>query len=365
MNIEFMDALEELEKQKGISKDVMIEAIDAALTAAYKRTYSDAQNVRVSINRDTGDIHVYALLEIVEEVEDTTTQIAYEQSKAIKPILQIGDIFEREIKTADFGRIAAQTAKQVVVQRIREAERNMVFDEFADKKDEVVTGIINRVERGIVYVTVGHTEASLPPQEQMRNEKFYPNDRLKVYLTEVRHTGKGPQVMVSRSHPGLVKRLFEMEVPEIQDGVVEIKSISREAGSRTKMAVYSRDPNVDPVGACVGQRGMRVEKVVDELKGEKIDIVPWNADPVEYIAAALSPAKVSMVQINEPDKMARIIVPDNQLSLAIGRDGQNARLAARLTSWKIDIKSQSQILAAASAQPKADDEVELLENEEE
>ncbi|MDD4797451.1 MAG: transcription termination factor NusA [Eubacteriales bacterium] len=362
MNIEFMDALNELENQRGINKDIMIDAIDAALTAAYKRSFGDAQNVRVTISRDTGDIHIYSLLQIVDEVEDSATQISYEESKLANPKLLVGDVLEREVKTSSFGRIAAQTAKQVVVQRIREAERNMVFDEFAEKKDEVITGIVNRIERGMVYITIGRTEASLPLQEQMRNEKFYPNDRVKVYLTDVRHTGKGPQVMVSRSHPGLVKRLFEMEVPEIQDGVVEIKSISREAGSRTKMAVSSRDANVDPVGACVGQRGMRVERVVDELKGEKIDIVPWDNDPVEYIAAALSPAKVSMVQINDAERMARVIVPDNQLSLAIGRDGQNARLAARLTGWKIDIKSQSQIMAAASRAAQDD---EFLDDEEE
>lgn len=348
MKVEFLNALDEIEKERGIGKEVLLEAIEAALTAAYKRNYGSEQNVRVSVDRDSGDIKVFNLRTVVEEVEDAETEISLEEAKSTSPRYRVGDIYEREVRTSDFGRIAAQTAKQVIVQRIREAERGVIFDEFVEKQDEIVTGIVRRVERNNVYLGVGRSECYLPPSEQARGEHYATNDRLRVYVVEVRRTNRGPQVIVSRSHPGLIKRLFENEVPEIKSGVVEIKGITREAGYRTKMAVWSHDEEVDPVGACVGQRGMRVERVVAELGNERIDIVPWSDDPAEFIANALSPAKVSMVRLNERDRIARIIVADNQLSLAIGREGQNARLAAKLTGWKIDIKSQSQVMAAAA-----------------
>ncbi len=364
MKVDFLNALDEIEKERGIGKDVLLEAIEAALAAAYKRNYGSEQNVRVNVSRESGDIKVYNLRTVVEEVANPETEVSLEEAKSIATRYRVGDIVEREVSTSDFGRIAAQTAKQVIVQRIREAERGVIFDEFQEKQDEIVTGVVRRVERNNVYIGVGRSECYLPPSEQARSERYMVNDRLRVYVVEVRRTNKGPQVIVSRSHPGLIKRLFENEVPEIKTGVVEIRGITREAGYRTKMAVYSRDEEVDPVGACVGQRGMRVERVVAELGNERIDIVPWSDDPAEYIANALSPAKVSMVRLNERDKIARIIVADNQLSLAIGREGQNARLAAKLTGWKIDIKSQSQVMAAAAEEAMMEETEEYEEAEE-
>lgn len=361
MNAEFMNALEALEKEKNISKDVLLEAIEAALMAAYKRSVGPAHDTRVSIARDTGDISIYALKDVVEEVIDEECEISLEDARKTNPNYEIGDVWETKVKPVAFGRIAAQTAKQVVVQRIRETERNMIYDEFVEKQDEVITATVQRVERNNVFVELGKTEGYLPPSEQMRHEKYYTNDRIKVYVMEVRKTNKGPQIIVSRAHTGLVKRLFEMEVPEIQTGVVEIVSIAREAGQRTKMAVYSSDEQIDPIGACVGQRGTRVERVVDELRGEKIDIINWSEDPVEYIANALSPAKVVMVYLYEEEQVASVVVPDNHLSLAIGREGQNARLAAKLTGWKIDIKSQSQIME--SMEQQEDDEYEYDDEE--
>ena len=348
MKVEFLNALDEIEKERGIGKEMLIEAIEAALVAAYKRNYGGTQNVRVTISRESGEINVFNQRNVVEEVTDPETEVSLEEAKLISTRLQPGDVMEREVSTADFGRIAAQTAKQVIVQRIREAERGVIFDEYAEMKDELIVGTVRRVERNNVYLGIGRSEGYLPPSEQARGERYMINDRLRVYIVDVRRTNRGPQIIVSRSHPGLIKRLFENEVPEIKSGIVEIKNISREAGYRTKMAVWSRDDDVDPVGACVGQRGSRVEHVVAELGAERIDIVPWSEDPAEFIANALSPAKVSMVRLNERDKIARIIVADNQLSLAIGREGQNARLAAKLTGWKIDIKSQSQLMAAAA-----------------
>ena len=344
MNIEFLNALDEFEKQKGISKESLIETLELAMAAAYKRNYGETSNVRVEISMDDGSINISELYDVVEEVVDERTQISLEDAHKTDVALQLGDVCQRLVPSVKFGRIAAQTAKQVIQQRVREAERGIIYDELTTQQDELMMGRVRRIERGVVYIGIEKTEAIMPTQEQMNNERYYPNDYIKVYLAEVRRTSRGPQVIVSRAHPGLVRRLFEEEVPEIQSGVVEIKSIAREAGNRTKISVYSHNPEVDPVGACVGRRGMRVEHIVEELHGEKIDIVPWNEDVVEYIASALSPAKVSMVQLNENDKIARIVVADNQLSLAIGREGQNARLAARLTGWKIDIKSQSQIL---------------------
>ncbi|NLY43600.1 MAG: transcription termination/antitermination protein NusA [Clostridiaceae bacterium] len=346
MNSEFIGALEQIAKEKHISIDVLIEAIEAALISAYKRNFGSSQNVSVNIDRTTGEVGVFAKKKVVEVVENDLLEISLEDAKKINKKYELSDIVEIEVTPKRFGRIAAQTAKQVVVQRIREAERGNIYEEFFSKQSDIVTGIVQRTEKKNVYVevgSIGKVEAILTPNEQVPGEEYNFNDRIKVYVLEVEKTTKGPQVYVSRTHPGLVKRLFEKEVPEIYDGIVVIKGISREPGSRTKIAVFSSDPNVDPVGACVGQKGNRVQVIVDELRGEKIDIIKWSPDPAEYIAASLSPAKVLSVEVNEAEKSAKVIVPDYQLSLAIGKEGQNARLAAKLTGWKIDIKSESQV----------------------
>lgn len=342
MNREFIKAVEELEKEKEISKDLLIEAIESALVSAYKKNYGTSQNVRVNINRETGDIDVFMRKDIVEEVDDDLVEVSIEEARTIDPKYQVGDVIEKQVTPRDFGRIAAQTAKQVVVQRIREAERGLIYDDYSNRQSEIVTGVIQRISNDTVFINMGKTEGILAATEQVPGEKYVMNSRIKVFIMDVKKTTKGPQVYLSRSHPGLVKRLFELEVPEIQDGVVEIKSISREAGSRTKMAVYTADENVDPVGACVGTRGTRVQTIVDELFGEKIDIINWSDNPEKLISSALSPAKVEKVIVNEEGKSATVIVPDYQLSLAIGKEGQNVRLAAKLCGWKIDIKSHSQ-----------------------
>ena len=342
MNSEFMIAIEDLEKEKGISKDILIEAIESALVSAYKKNYGTSQNVRVDINRETGDINVLMRMDIVEEVEDELCQISLDEAREIDPRYEIGDAVEYQVTPRDFGRIAAQTAKQVVVQRIREAERGMVYDDYIQKQGEIITGTVERISIETLFINMGKTEGILSANERVKGEHFDVNERLKLYIIDVRKTNKGPQVYLSRSHPGLVKKLFELEVPEIQDGVVEIKSIAREAGSRTKIAVYAEDPNVDPVGACVGPRGARVQAVVDEIFGEKIDIIEWSDIPEKFISNVLAPAKVEHVVINEDEKSAIVVVPDYQLSLAIGKEGQNVRLAAKLSGWKIDIKSHTQ-----------------------
>lgn len=342
MNTDFMEALDMLEKEKGISKDVLIEAIEAALISGYKRNFNSAQNVRVDINRHTGVVKVYARKQVVEEVNDARLEISLDAAEQINPAFQLGDIVEIEVTPRDFGRIAAQTAKQVVTQRIREAERGLIYNVFVDREEDIVTGVVQRQDARNYYVDLGRVEAVLPMAETMPTEKFKHGDRVKTYITKVEKTSKGPQIHLSRTHPGLLKRLFELEVPEIFEGVVEIKSVAREAGYRSKIAVHSRNEVVDPVGACVGPKGQRVQSIVNELKGEKIDIVRWSEDIEEFVANALSPSKVVQVDIHEEDKVARVIVPDYQLSLAIGKEGQNARLAAKLTGWKIDIKSESQ-----------------------
>ena len=344
MNQEFILAVEELEKEKGISKDALIEAIESALVSAYKKNYSNSQNVRVNINKTTGDIDVFMRKIVVtdEEVMDEYGELTLDEAHEIDPSYKLGDVIENKVTPRDFGRIAAQTAKQVVVQRIREAERGQVYDEFSNRQGEIVTGTVQRVSNETVFINIGKAEGILSANEQVRGESYPVNSRLKVYIMDVKRTTKGPQVYLSRSHPGLVKRMFELEVPEIRDGVVEIKSISREAGSRTKMAVYTSDPDVDAVGACVGPRGTRVQAVVDELSDEKIDIISWSDTPEELVKSALSPAKTEKVFINEEEQSATVIVPDFQLSLAIGKEGQNVRLAAKLCGWKIDIKSHSQ-----------------------
>ena len=365
MNTEFMEALAELEKEKGISMDVLLEALEAALISAYKRNFGSLQNVSVDINRETGAIKVYARKTVVEEIEDERTEISIGEARQKDPRYELDDIVEVEVTPRDFGRIAAQTAKQVVVQRIREAERGIIFEEFSSREGDIVTGIVQRQDQKNVYIDLGKTEATLGPSEQIPGEEYRYGDRIKTYIVEVKKTTKGPQIMVSRTHPGLLKRLFELEVPEIHDGIVELKSVAREAGARSKIAVFSRDENVDPVGACVGPKGMRVQTIVSELKGEKIDIVKWNQDHSKYVANSLSPAKVVDVRIFEEDKVARVVVPDYQLSLAIGKEGQNARLAAKLTGWKIDIKNETQMEELMQSEEYFDEQdAEYIEEEE-
>ena len=344
MNHEFMEALDELEKDRGIDKDILIDTIEQALLTAYKKNFGSAQNVRVEVDRVKGDVRVFSQRVVVDESDlyDTFLEIELKDAREISPNYELGDIIENEVTPKDFGRIAAQTAKQVVVQRIREAEREIVYNEFMDKENEIVTGEVARVNKNIVYVNLGRIEAIMTQAEQIPGEHYQAGQKIKVYILEVKKTNKGPQIVVSRSHPGLVKRLFEFEVPEIFEGIVQIKSVSREAGSRTKMAVKSIDEKIDPIGACVGPKGSRVKNIVDELGDEKIDIIKYSDDPAEYISASLSPSKVEKVEVNEEEKSALVVVPDYQLSLAIGKEGQNARLAAKLTNWKIDIKSESQ-----------------------
>ena len=342
---ELLDSLEIIEKEKGIPKETIFEAIETSLVTACKKNYGTSQNIKVDMNRETGEIKVFAQKEVVEDVYDAFLEVSLEDAQEINPMYELGDFVDFEITPKNFGRISAQTAKQVVVQKFREAEREKMYNEFSAKEKEVETAIVQRTDgKGNIIVNLGKTDAILPMTEQLPGEPYKFNDRLKVYILKVSLATKGPQVTVSRTHYELVKRLFELECPEIFDGTVEIKGISREAGSRTKMAVYSNSENVDAVGACVGQNGSRVDVIVNELKGEKIDIIPWSEDPAEFIAAALRPANVVAVEIdeNEDEKSAKVVVPDNQLSLAIGKEGQNVRLAARLTGWKIDIKSESQ-----------------------
>ncbi|WP_442600907.1 transcription termination factor NusA [Paenibacillus sp. KN14-4R] len=342
MNMDFIEALSEIEREKGIAKELLIDAIEAAMISSYKRNFNTASNVRVDINRQTGVIRVYARKTVTEDVLDARMEISLHAAREINSNYQLNDIVEIEVTPRDFGRIAAQTAKQVVTQRIREAERGLIYNAFIEKEEDIVTGIVQRQDQRNVYIDLGKVEAVLPLTEMMPNEKFKHSERVKAYITKVENTTKGPQIILSRTHPGLLKRLFELEVPEIFDGVVEIRSVAREAGFRSKIAVHSRNPEVDPVGSCVGPKGLRVQTIVNELRGEKIDIVRWMESVEEYVANALSPSKVLEVTVFEKEKMARVIVPDYQLSLAIGIKGQNARLAAKLTGWKIDIKSETQ-----------------------
>lgn len=343
MSAELIHALEQLEKERGIHKDILIEAIEQALISAYKKNFGSSQNVEVNIEHSTGDIRVYALKTIVDEVMDPAEEMSLEQAKRFGADFEIGDMVEVEVTPRKFGRIAAQTAKQVVMQRIREAEREIVFGEFASHEEDILTGVVSRFDRKNIIIDLGRVEAVLPPGEQTPGERYNIHDRIKVYIVNVKKTNRSPQIYVSRTHPGLVKRLLELEVPEISDGTVEIKTIAREAGSRTKLAIHSRNENVDPVGACVGQKGSRIRAIVDELRGEMIDVIKWSPIAEDYIASALSPAKVVQVSLQEDNRIARVVVPDYQLSLAIGKEGQNARLAAKLTGWKIDIKSESQM----------------------
>ena len=345
---EFFAAISLIEKEKGIPKSYMIEKITQALVSAYKRDHEGVgDNVVVDCNEETGEVRMYVKKDVVETVDNPATELSLEEAREKLPRAELGDVIRIEIKTRNFGRIAAQTARQVIIQGMREAERGMIYDEFSAKEHEILTGVVTRIDprsgAASIRITSGgeFTDAFLAIGEQVKGESVTEGERLKVYVVEVRRSTRGPQVMISRTHPGLVKRLFELEVPEIYDGTVEVKSIAREAGSRTKIAVWSEDPNVDPIGACVGPRGQRVNNIVEELHGEKMDIIKYSEDPAEYVAAALAPADVISVTVEEEGKSCRVIVPDDQLSLAIGKEGQNARLAARLTGWKIDIKPES------------------------
>lgn len=342
MNKELMEALDILEREKEISKDTLFEAIENSLITAYKNHYGKADNVKVEIDRETCDYYCYAEKEVVEEVEDPVMQISAEDAKEIDPKAKVGDIVRVEIRSREFGRIATQNAKSVILQKIREEERSVIYNQYFEKEKDVVTGIVQRYMGKNISINLGKADAILNENEQVRTEHFKPTERIKVYILEVRNTPKGPRILVSRTHPELVKRLFESEVTEIKDGTVEIMSIAREAGSRTKIAVRSNNPNVDAVGACVGINGSRVNSIVDELCGEKIDIVNWDENPGNLIQNALSPAKIVAVFADPDEKTAKVVVPDYQLSLAIGKEGQNARLAARLTGYKIDIKSETQ-----------------------
>ena len=343
MSSELMQALNEIEKDRGIPKDALIDAIKSALNTAYKKNFGIAQSVNVHIDELSGEVKVFSQKKVVDEVSDERLEISIDEARELYPDCSQEDLVYVEITPSDFGRIAAQTAKQVVIQKLREAERSLIYEEFLDREGEIVTGTVQRVESKTVYVSLGRTEGIMLPPDQIAGERYEVGQRIKAYIYEVKNTSKGPNIFLSRSHPYFLRRLFELEVPEIFEGLVEIKSIAREAGYRSKIAVSSRDDNVDPVGACVGHRGMRVQNIVRELNGEKIDVIKWSQDMSVYIANALSPAKVLQVEIDEAEKSSRVIVPDHQLSLAIGKEGQNARLAAKLTGWKIDIKSESQV----------------------
>ena len=366
MKAEFIEALEEIEKEKGISKEIVFEALEAALISGYKKNFGSSQNVEVDVNKESGEVKVYAKKTIVDEVETELFEISLEEAKEIDVNYELEDVVRVEITPRNFGRIAAQTAKQVVMQKIKEAEREIVFNEFINRENEIITGLIQRASKNNVLVDLGKTEGILAPSEQMQGETYEQGDRIKTYILEVKKTTKGPQILLSRTHPDLVKRLFELEVPEIQEGIVDIYSISREAGSRTKIAVSSNDENVDPVGACVGFKGARAKAIVDELNGEKIDIITWDKEIEEFIKNSLSPARVTKVEVDEKQKSALVVVPDYQLSLAIGKEGQNARLAAKLTNWKIDIKSETQYsetLGKGETIKEIDEEVETENTE--
>ena len=364
MNKELMGALDELEREKNISKETLLDAIEQSLIQAYKNHFGKADNVHVTINRETGDFSVYADRRVVEYVEDPAEEVSLVEAQKQNTNAEVGDILKVPVHSDKFGRIATQNAKNVILQKIREEERKVLFDQYHGNEKEVVTGIVQRVEGHNVSVNLGKADAILAENEQVKGETFKPTERIKVYILEVKDTPKGPRILVSRTHPGLVKRLFESEVAEVKDGTVEIKSIAREAGSRTKLAVWSNDPDVDPVGACVGVNGARVSAIVNELRGEKIDIINWDENPAILIENALSPAKVIAVMADPDEKTALVVVPDYQLSLAIGKEGQNARLAARLTGFKIDIKSETQARESGDFYDYDEDDDEYYEDDE-
>ena len=369
-NKELILALEELEKEKGMKKDYILEAIETALVTAYKRNFDALENVKVVMDRQTGATHIYSIKEVMKDANDEATEISLKEAHKINPDLKEGDTVEIEIVPRNFGRIAAQTAKQVIIQKLREAEREIIYNEFNDRKGEIVSGLIQKADKNIVVMDLGKLEGVMPAKEQIPTEHYRVNDKIKGYVLDVERGAKGaPQVIVSRSHPDFVRKLLEFEIPEIYEGVIEIKSVSRDPGNRSKVAVYSPDPNIDPVGSCVGQKGVRIQNVINELNGEKIDVIEWNEDPSIYIASSLLPAQILAVDVKEEEKFAQVIVPDDQLSLAIGKAGQNARLAARLTNWKIDIKSETQfremLNKAQEEQNKETEEVEKTDIAEE
>ena len=365
MNKEMLGALDALETEKGISKAIVIEALEAAMISAYKRHYGQAQNVEVEFDEKKGDVHIFSVKEVTEEVMDSQLEVSLEEATKINPAYEIGDTIRFEVTPKDFGRIAAQTAKQVILQRVREAERSIIYNEFSEYENEIMQGIVERQDSRYIYVNLGKIEAVLSKHDQIPNETYQPFDRIKVYIHKVENTSKGPQVYVSRSHPDLLKRLFEQEIPEVYDGEVEIVSIAREAGDRAKVAVKSDNPDIDPVGTCVGPKGQRVQSIVNELKGENMDIVEWNQDPAVFISNALNPAQVVDVVFDESQRACTVVVPDYQLSLAIGKRGQNARLAAKLTGFKIDIKPESEweALKATEVETSVEEVIEeVLEN---
>lgn len=341
---ELIAAMDELEKESGIQKEYLLESIETALVTAYKRNFDcDDENVKITMDKQTGEIHVYMQKEVVEEVENDKTQLSLEQAQVIDKKYKIGDIVEKELIPKNFGRIAAGTAKQVIIQKIREASREFLYNEFSQRKGEIISGIIQKADGGVVVVDLGKIEGIMTVKEQIPTENYHVNDKIRACIIDVEKGLKGStQVMISRAHNDFVRKLFELEIPEIYEGLIEIKSVSRDPGSRCKVAVYSQNPNIDPVGSCVGQKGIRIQNIINELHGEKIDVIEWNEDPAIYISSALLPAQVMAVDIKEEERFAQVIVPDDQLSLAIGKAGQNARLAARLTNWKIDIKSETQ-----------------------
>ena len=341
---ELIQAMDELEKENGIKKDFLMESIESALVIAYKKNFDcNDENVKVVLDKDDGQMHVYQQKDIVEEVNDSKKEISLADAQKINPSYNVGDVVNFELMPKEFGRIAAQTARQVITQKLREASRDVIFTEFADKKGEIITGLVQKADGGAVIMDLGRIEGIMPKKEQIPTENYHVNDKIRACIISVEKGVKGStQIILSRASTEFVRKLFEIEIPEIYEGVIEIKSISRDAGSRSKVAVYSPNPNIDPVGSCVGQKGIRIQNIINELNGEKIDVIEWNEDPSIYISAALLPAKVLAVDIKEEEKFAQVIVPDEELSLAIGKGGQNARLAVRLTNWKIDIKSESQ-----------------------
>lgn len=365
INKDFFAALEDLEREKGIGQQTFIETLESALVFAYKKNFGSASGISVKLNPERHTIKVYSTKTVAEEITDLDREITLEEARLIKKTAKIGDVLSEEITPKEFGRIAAQTAKQVVMQRLREAERDAAVSEFTERESEVLTCIVRRIDSGNVYVDTGkgQIEGILMPGDQVDGEKYAVNDKLKVFVKKVRNTPKGPQIVVSRTSAGLVRRLFEIEIPEIRQGLIEIKSIARDAGQRTKIAVYTEEPGVEAVGACVGNNGVRVNAIVSELGGEKIDIVLWCEDPLEFIARALSPAKVILVEAMGDEKIARVVVPDDKLSLAIGRSGQNARLAARLTGWKIDVKPESAVENTGRAGVSDDSSDEISKDE--
>ena len=364
-NKELIIALEELEKEKGIKKEELLESIRTALITAYKRNFDALENVKVDIDHNTGATHIYSIKEVMERANDDALEISLEDAHKINKDLKIGDSVEVEIVPKDFGRIAAQTAKQVIIQKLRETERNMIFNEYNERKGEIVSGLIQKADKHIVVMDLGKLEGIMLPKDQIPTEHYHVNDKIKGYVVDVERGEKGaPQAIVSRTHPDFVRKLLEFEIPEIYEGLIEIKSISRDPGKRCKVAVYSPNENIDPVGSCVGQKGIRIQNIINELSGEKIDVIEWNEDPSTYIAEALLPAKVMAVDIKDEERFAQVIVPDDQLSLAIGKAGQNARLAAKLTNWKIDIKSESQFREMIQEIQANGEEKEEAESEE-